>query len=39
MKSMLFITKQMIEAEETGELISRTILDEWDNPIGMYFFI
>ncbi len=25
----LFITKQTIEAEERGELISRTILDEW----------
>lgn len=30
----LFITKQTIEAEERGELISRTILDEWQNPIG-----
>lgn len=30
----LFLTKQMIEAEERGELISRTILDEWANPIG-----
>ncbi|MDP4083594.1 MAG: GNAT family N-acetyltransferase [Bacillota bacterium] len=30
----LFITKQTIEAEERGELISRTILDEWDAPIG-----
>ncbi|MCE4047347.1 MULTISPECIES: GNAT family N-acetyltransferase [Bacillaceae] len=30
----LFITKQTIEAEEKGELISRTILDEWHNPIG-----
>ena len=30
----LFLTKQMIEAEERGELISRTILDEWGNPIG-----
>lgn len=30
----LFITKQTIEAEERGELISRTILDEWGNPIG-----
>lgn len=30
----LFITKQMIEAEERGELISRTIIDEWGNPIG-----
>jgi hypothetical protein len=23
-----------LEAEERGELISRTILDEWGNPIG-----
>ena len=30
----VFITKHMVEAEESGELISRTILDEWDNPIG-----
>jgi len=30
----LFITKQTIEAEERGELISRTILDEWGAPIG-----
>jgi RimJ/RimL family protein N-acetyltransferase len=30
----LFITKQMIEAEERGEVISRTILDEWGQPIG-----
>lgn len=30
----LFLTKQIIEAEERGELISRTILDEWQNPIG-----
>ncbi|MEH7332221.1 GNAT family N-acetyltransferase [Neobacillus drentensis] len=30
----LFITKQTIEAEERGELISRTILDEWGTPIG-----
>ncbi|MFJ8258147.1 GNAT family N-acetyltransferase [Peribacillus asahii] len=30
----VFVTKQTIEAEEAGELISRTILDEWDNPIG-----
>lgn len=29
-----FITKQTIEAEENGELISRTILDEYENPIG-----
>lgn len=29
-----FMTKQMIEAEERGELISRTILDEWGSPIG-----
>lgn len=30
----VFITKQTIEAEEAGELISRTIIDEWDNAIG-----
>ena len=30
----LFITKQTIEAEDRGELISRTILDEWGTPIG-----
>ncbi|WP_377891560.1 GNAT family N-acetyltransferase [Alkalihalobacillus sp. R86527] len=30
----LFLTKQTIEAEEQGELISRTILDEWGTPIG-----
>jgi len=30
----LFLTKQFIEAEEQGELVSRTILDEWGNPIG-----
>ncbi|MCP3028861.1 GNAT family N-acetyltransferase [Halobacillus sp. A5] len=29
-----FITKQTMEAEEHGELISRTILDEWGQPIG-----
>jgi len=30
----LFMTKQTIEAEDRGELISRTIIDEWANPIG-----
>lgn len=30
----VFTTKQTIEAEERGELISRTILDEWGAPIG-----
>lgn len=30
----MFITKQVMEAEERGELISRTILDEWGSPIG-----
>lgn len=30
----MFLTKQTIEAEEQGELISRTITDEWGNPIG-----
>src|SRR5690606_35290819 len=33
-EEFMFLTKQTIEAEERGELISRTILDEWDNPIG-----
>lgn len=33
-EEFIFITKQMIEAEERGELISRTILDEWGAPIG-----
>ena len=33
-EEFLFITKQIIEAEERGELISRTILDEWGSPIG-----
>ncbi len=30
----LFLTKQTIESEERGEMISRTILDEWGSPIG-----
>ncbi|MEH7390358.1 GNAT family N-acetyltransferase [Bacillus sp. JJ1503] len=30
----VFLTKQTIEAEERGEIISRTILDEWGAPIG-----
>lgn len=29
-----FLTKQLIEAENNGELISRTILDEYEQPIG-----
>ncbi|WP_249872760.1 GNAT family N-acetyltransferase [Oceanobacillus saliphilus] len=29
-----FTTKQTIEAEENGELISRTIIDEYYQPIG-----
>ncbi|WP_096271427.1 GNAT family N-acetyltransferase [Paucisalibacillus globulus] len=29
-----FITKKTIEAEEQGELISRTIVDEFQQPIG-----
>ncbi|MFS0614799.1 GNAT family N-acetyltransferase [Lederbergia ruris] len=33
-EEFLFTTKQTIEAEERGELYSRTILDEWENPIG-----
>ena len=30
----VFATKQTLEAEENGELVSRTITDEWDTPIG-----
>lgn len=30
----IFLTKQIMEEEEKGNLISRTILDEWANPIG-----
>ncbi|WP_335871668.1 GNAT family N-acetyltransferase [Bacillus sp. 2205SS5-2] len=30
----VFLTKKTMEAEESGELISRTILDEWGNAIG-----
>lgn len=30
----LFLTKQQMEAEERGDLISRTIVDEWGTPIG-----
>lgn len=30
-----FITKQTLEAEERGELISRTILNEYGQPIGI----
>ncbi|MGG0555395.1 GNAT family N-acetyltransferase [Priestia aryabhattai] len=33
-EEFLFVTKQMMEAEDHGEIISRTILDEWGNPIG-----
>ncbi|WHY65342.1 GNAT family N-acetyltransferase [Neobacillus sp. SuZ13] len=33
-EEFLFVTKQTIEAEDQGELISRTILDEWGAPIG-----
>src|SRR5699024_4007014 len=29
-----FMTKKTIEAEEKGELISRTIVDEYEQPIG-----
>src|SRR5690606_25457176 len=29
-----FLTKQLIEAEEQGLVISRTILDEYNQPIG-----
>ncbi|WP_174733025.1 GNAT family N-acetyltransferase [Mesobacillus harenae] len=30
----VFVTKQTIEAEERGELVSRTIYDDWNTPIG-----
>ncbi|MGR3205702.1 GNAT family N-acetyltransferase [Bacillus glycinifermentans] len=30
----MFHVKNTIEEEEQGKLISRTILDEWENPIG-----
>ncbi|ASV69358.1 GNAT family N-acetyltransferase [Cytobacillus sp. FSL W7-1323] len=33
-EELLFITKQTLEAEEQEKLISRTITDEWNNPIG-----
>jgi len=33
-EEFLFMTKQTMEAEDRGELISRTILDEWGSPIG-----
>jgi RimJ/RimL family protein N-acetyltransferase len=33
-EEFIFMTKQTIEAEDRGELISRTILDEWGAPIG-----
>ncbi|WP_100402548.1 GNAT family N-acetyltransferase [Bacillus sp. FJAT-42315] len=33
-EEFVFVSKQTIEAEERGELISRTIVDEWGNPIG-----
>jgi RimJ/RimL family protein N-acetyltransferase len=33
-EEFIFMTKQTIEAEERGECISRTILDEWGNAIG-----
>ncbi|TFE03297.1 GNAT family N-acetyltransferase [Jeotgalibacillus sp. R-1-5s-1] len=31
---LMFMTKQTIESEDRGELISRTITDEWGAPIG-----
>ncbi len=33
-EEFLFITRQAIELEEQGKMISRTIMDEWGNPIG-----
>lgn len=35
MDEFYFTTRQMIEAEEAGEMISRTILDDFTQPIGM----
>ncbi len=32
--NFIFLTKKTMEAEENGELISRTILDDYYNPIG-----
>ncbi len=37
-EELFFLTKQTIEAEDRGELISRTIIDEWGNPIGTINF-
>jgi RimJ/RimL family protein N-acetyltransferase len=34
MEEYMFQIKNLIEAEEQGKLISRTILDEWGTPIG-----
>jgi RimJ/RimL family protein N-acetyltransferase len=34
LEEFLFITEQTIEAEKRGEIISRTIIDEWGKPIG-----
>ncbi|UZJ78332.1 MULTISPECIES: GNAT family N-acetyltransferase [unclassified Fictibacillus] len=34
LEEFMFLTKQTIEEEERGETISRTIMDEWYNPIG-----
>ncbi|MGM7684301.1 GNAT family N-acetyltransferase [Cytobacillus sp. Hm23] len=34
-EEFLFLTRQVIEEEERGNLISRTIIDEWGNPIGI----
>src|SRR5690625_6952575 len=33
-----FLTKKTIEAEQRGELISRTFLDEYEKPIGTINF-
>ncbi|KGX94026.1 alanine acetyltransferase [Pontibacillus halophilus JSM 076056 = DSM 19796] len=29
-----FVTRKLLEAEDRGELVSRTIVDEWNQPIG-----
>ncbi len=35
-EEFLFAIKQTMEAEDHGEIISRTILDEWGNSIGIH---
>lgn len=35
MEEMMFMTKQIIEVEEKGECITRTIIDDFHQPIGV----